>query len=134
MADGMVTFHVRTSTHGPMFNGRTRRATGDFSDEWEEECAEYALDQVRKIHTASFREPTGYYASHVRIRRDSRGPYVGDGGIIPYGPWLEGVGSRNAASRFKGYHAFRKAAAMLDRKAHSIGERLLDRRFLRRMN
>ena len=32
---------------------------------------------------------------------------VTDGGVI-YGPWLEGTGSRNQTTRFKGYRMFRK--------------------------
>lgn len=37
-----------------------------------------------------------------------------------YGPWLEGVGSRNATTRFKGYSGFRQATSELDSQAQDI--------------
>jgi hypothetical protein len=42
-----------------------------------------------------------------------------------YGPWLEGVGSRNATTRFKGYWGFRQAASELDGQAQSVAEEAL---------
>jgi hypothetical protein len=57
---------------------------------------------------------------------------VTDSGVI-YGPWLEGTGSRNRTTRFKGYATFRKAAQELDRRAFRIAAAMLDR-YVRRMN
>lgn len=37
--------------------------------------------------------------------------------LATYGPWLEGTGSRNETTRFKGYHGFRRAGQELDRIA-----------------
>lgn len=37
--------------------------------------------------------------------------------LATYGPWLEGTGSRNQTTRFKGYHSFRLAGQVLDRSA-----------------
>lgn len=37
-----------------------------------------------------------------------------------YGPWLEGVGSRNATTRFKGYFVFRQATTKLRVKSAQI--------------
>lgn len=42
-----------------------------------------------------------------------------------YGPWLEGTGSRNQTTRFKGYWGFRRAAQQLETKAEVIAERVL---------
>lgn len=133
MAD--LDFHVLASRRGPMFNGGARRAADDFVDDWEDESAEEALGLIRDSFHMHFKQPTGYYESHVRIKNANDGhPVVTDGGLIKYGPWLEGVGSRNATTRFKGYHSFRNAARIIELRAHGIGERLLDRRYLRRMN
>jgi hypothetical protein len=45
---------------------------------------------------------------------------VDDSNVI-YGPWLEGVGSRNEKTRFKGYFTFRKAAQKLnDMAQHTV--------------
>ena len=49
---------------------------------------------------------------------------VHDSGII-YGPWLEGVSSRNDATRFKGYRMFRNAVQDLNRIAPTILRRHL---------
>lgn len=38
-----------------------------------------------------------------------------------YGPWLEGTGSRNFTTRYKGYHGFRKATQDLLARAEAIG-------------
>ncbi len=42
-----------------------------------------------------------------------------------YGPWLEGVGSRNASTRFKGYWGFRQATSELDTQAQRIADEAL---------
>lgn len=42
-----------------------------------------------------------------------------------YGPWLEGHGSRNATTRFKGYFGFERAASELDQQAQGIVEEAL---------
>ena len=44
---------------------------------------------------------------------------IHDSNVI-YGPWLEGVGSRNQTTRFKGYHMFRQAKGELERKVPGI--------------
>lgn len=65
------------------------------------------------------RHPTGYYASHIMTSTRSDGLDVTDSRVI-YGPWLEGVGSRNKTTRFKGYFTFRIVAQQLDRDAMSL--------------
>ncbi len=42
-----------------------------------------------------------------------------------YGPWLEGTGSRNATTRFKGYHGYRIAAGELNAEAETIAGEVL---------
>lgn len=128
-----MAFGVRVTSHGPLFNGQAARAVRDFSEDLEEEGAEWALGHMRRTFSTSFKEPTGYYESHVRVSNTVSGHQVWDGGQIAYGPWLEGVGSRNNASRFKGYWAFRKAASALDARIESMGNRILRARYMRRI-
>lgn len=118
-----------------MFDHRIIRAFDDFSDELEQDSADWALADIRRTFHTSFRMPTGYYESHVRVSNDMGDPVVNDGGQIKYGPWLEGVGSRNApATRFRGYHAFRNAAQRLQQRIDGMGDRLLiTGGYLRRM-
>lgn len=132
----MAGFLLRVRTgldyDGPLFDFRARREFNRFRDELEEEAAEWTLDHIRGTFHASFKQPTGYYESNVRIKNSSE---VWDGGQAGpvYGPWLEGVGSRNNTTRFKGYHAFRKAANALDRRIASMGDRTFRLRYRNRL-
>ena len=47
---------------------------------------------------------------------------IDDSGVV-YGPWLEGVGSRNATTRFKGYSSFRRTAQKMEELAPEIATR-----------
>ncbi len=92
------------------------------------ELAEQAEIAIKFQGSSSFRyehsKPTGEWLRSVKTRqsRAASGQFrsgwdVHDSGII-YGPWLEGVGSRNfPVTRFKGYSMFRKVAQQIDRKA-----------------
>ena len=47
-------------------------------------------------------------------------------GNAMYGPWLEGTGSRNATTRFKGYHGYRLASQVTRRvKRRAIADTAL---------
>lgn len=61
---------------------------------------------------------TGYYRSNVtaNFTEGSLEGLITDNGVI-YGPWLEGVSSRNDTTRFKGYAAFRRTKEAIDAKA-----------------
>lgn len=134
MPDDDFLLHIRTGMRfgGPLFDIRGRRAFRQFRDELEEEAAEYALDHIKDTFHTHFKRPTGYYESNVRIRNDNE---VWDGGLAGpvYGPWLEGVGSRNNTTRFKGYHAFRKAAQALEVRIEEMGDRLFRLRYRNRL-
>lgn len=62
--------------------------------------------------------PTGRWARSIQITAAVGGlAQVSDSGLV-YGPWLEGVGSRNyPVTRFKGYSTFRKVRQQIERKA-----------------
>lgn len=132
MADYLLRIRTRTQFNGPLFDFRARRAFSDFRDELEEESAEYVLDHIQGTFHTHFKNPTGYYESNVRIKNSNE---VWDGGLggPVYGPWLEGVGSRNNTTRFKGYHAFRKAADALDRRIEDMGDRMFRLRYKNRL-
>jgi hypothetical protein len=68
----------------------------------------------------------------VHVRREYGSHVVSDGGWSGpvYGPWLEGIGSRNApVTRFRGYHAFRKASEALQRRIAGMGDRIFRTRY-----
>lgn len=129
----LVRINIHDVRTGAMFRAHGAEATRimrDAADEMEEDAADWAEDQISRIYHESFRHPTGYYESHVHVSGSGPGLEIGDGGQAgpAYGPWLEGVGSRNAVTRFKGYHAFRTVTSMLERRFAEIGERILRRR------
>jgi hypothetical protein len=68
--------------------------------------------RVEILHRAYFRQPTPVYWNKPIAKPRLDYHVVTDGGVI-YGPWLEGTGSRNKTTRFKGYWSFRTAAQSL---------------------
>jgi len=66
---------------------------------------------------------TGHYARsiHGRMVSNLHGA-ISDSGVV-YGPWLEGVSSRNQATRFKGYAIFRRTRDKLQRLSRGILEK-----------
>lgn len=131
----MYRLSIRTRVSGPLFDHRAAAAMDDFADEIEDEGAEWALDHIQGTFHRKFKNPTGFYESNVRIHSSGYGREVWDGGQAGpvYGPWLEGVGSRNNTTRFKGYHAFRNAAVALEQHIDDIGDRLFRLRYRNRL-
>ena len=79
----------------------------------EEAVADAAYHTVHGNLASSLRNPTGYYQAHIEIDRRGGDRVVHDSDVI-YGPWLEGTGSRNDSTRFKGYASFRRAAQTVE--------------------
>lgn len=71
-----------------------------------------------------FKHPTGYYESRTVADVSSEPFKVWDSNVI-YGPWLEGTSRRNATTRFKGYHAFRKATQKIQRDVPKVVQPVL---------
>lgn len=73
----------------------------------------HGVSVVRDRYTV-FRNPTGYYESRT-VAKVSGDPFMVWDSDVVYGPWLEGISRRNATTRFKGYHSFRKATQQIQR-------------------
>jgi hypothetical protein len=116
---------------GPMFDGRAVVQLAEMCKDVQETVAKAAEDTWQSLMDASFRHPTGAYQSHVNIARDGSDLVVNDGwpdSQLEYGPWLEGVGSRNSpVTRFPGYHALSRAAAETERNIPALTETVVDR-------
>mgnify|MGYP001615884840 CR=1 FL=1 len=79
-----------------------------------------ALADVHRILDQSIKRPTPYYETQITIDRQRHDRViVHDRGVV-YGPWLEGVSSRNLSTKFKGYHSFRRAANGLVDKVEDL--------------
>jgi len=75
---------------------------------------------------------TGHYRRSIATKFKDLSAVITDGRVV-YGPWLEGVGSRNQTTRFKGYFTFRRTEQWLQTKAEPIFKAHI-RRFVTRMN
>ena len=115
MADTYVT------VSGPLFDGRGHAVLDAMSDAIAYDVAEEGRDIVRFNSDTSFKTQTPYYITKLRISdAGEHARDVDDSGVI-YGPWLEGVGSRNFPNtRFKGYSMFRRATQYLNDGAAEI--------------
>ncbi|NED75276.1 hypothetical protein G3I51_23720 [Streptomyces sp. SID9944] len=124
---------IEVRAEGPLFDGRAERAVQAACDDARESVAEFAEEHVLTLMGGEFRHPTGYYESQVTTTRVSADvSRVHDDGVV-YGPWLEGVGSRNApATRFPGYRHWRRTKDLVAERGPEIAERTV-RRYLPEM-
>lgn len=122
---------VTITQSGPFFTKRARplrialgRAVQDLV-----EMGEQRLDQVLRPSPAgvylSISQARRGQASTGHYRRSIHGEAKGlkgriDDSKVVYGPWLEGISSRNKTTRFRGYASFRKTKDMLDKKAQGV--------------
>ena len=86
-----------------------------------------AVFHSRSYATAHGYRQTGHYARSIngRMTGTLHGELT-DSGVV-YGPWLEGVSSRNDATRFKGYGIFRRTRDKLQGMARDIVEKHVKR-------
>lgn len=108
--------------HGPILDGRADAMVAVAMPRVEKTIADRGVNLVRARLGSVLKHPTGYYESHIVTDRSVGDIAVTDSGVI-YGPWLEGVGSRNSTTRFKGYRTFRLAGQELNAQAGDIAER-----------
>lgn len=120
---------VDIRVEGPLFDGRAARAMQAASDDAREDIAEFAETHVLTLMGMAFRHPTGYYESRVTTTRVSGDTsLVHDQGVV-YGPWLEGIGSRNApVTVFPGYWHWKRTKALVAARGKQIAERAVERR------
>ena len=116
---------------GPLFDGR--------ADEWthaavagiRHDTAEHALDAWLEGMDATFRINGHVYESFAHVVDGDPETLVNDGyGVtnnLPYGLWLEGLGSRNSpVTRFPGYRNLRNAYDITDRAVPDIAAPRID--------
>lgn len=107
-------YTIEITASGPLFDGQWQPALDEWVWDAVQEVGAQALANWHHNLDQSIRHPTPYY--ETQLVSELAAPdvdIVHDRGII-YGPWLEGTGSRNATTRFKGYFAQRRAAQQLE--------------------
>lgn len=119
---------IDVDVSGPVFDGRAATAAAEACDEAREDVAEFAEAYVLSEMGKVFRQPTGYYESQVETERVSADTSrVHDNGVV-YGPWLEGVGSRNfPVTRFKGYQHWQRTKQLVHLRGPLIAEQAVAR-------
>lgn len=128
--------NIHIDVKGPLFNGVAIHQLDLAFAAVQREVASYAEYQWQMNMTDSFQNSIGRYQSKVNIAKRGLDLVVNDGypgsGVL-YGPWLEGVGSRNKTTRFKGYFALRRARNSVAQKTAAIAEPII-RAFIARAN
>jgi hypothetical protein len=122
---------IEVKVHGPIFDGRAAHDVEEFLHEATYQVGSQGLANWQHFLDTSIRHPTPYYETQVHVERVASSVVVNDRGII-YGPWLEGVGSRNKSTRFKGYFSLRRAVQQLKTQIPALLEHTL-RPYLERM-
>lgn len=128
---GSYLMTVKVTNSGPLFNGEAAKAVEDFQVAAENAVGDYVVNEIQSELGQVLKNPTGYYKSKIVTNRQADDSLVSDSGVV-YGPWLEGVGSRNKSTRFKGYATFRRVTQRLKEQSGPIAERVLPK-YLRRM-
>lgn len=115
-----MTVETTVTVTGPLFDGTADQVLANATEAGSVALAQAGVDAVHSRLRSVLRRPTGRYESLVVADVSTpTNPRITDGGIV-YGPWLEGIASRNTRSRFKGYRTFRLVAAELEDKAAAI--------------
>lgn len=123
---------VNVEFKGPLFDGRAAEDMRRLAEESQKRVARYAEDTWQSYMDASFRtqSPNGYQ-SHVNIARRDKDLVVNDGwpaSGLPYGPWLEGIGSRNSpVTKFPGYFSLRRAAAKVNSEINEVTQPIVEK-------
>lgn len=121
-----MSYDVTVSAHGPIFDGTASSEVRAWLNRAVDKVTQIGVDDVHiRLHEV-LRHPTGYYESHIRSSSVGSDRVIDDQRII-YGPWLEGVGSRNSpVTRFPGYFTFRLVKQALQEKVPEIVAPLLE--------
>lgn len=111
---------------GPIFDARGTAAVDAMVEDIVRDVTQQAYAEWMTNLNGSIRHPTPYYETQITQDVHGNEGRVHDRGIV-YGPWLEGTGSRNRTTRFKGYASARRAVAQTEAKAHEVAEKAVKR-------
>jgi hypothetical protein len=120
--------YVTVEKLGPTVNGMAEPLVGLMLEGAIAEVASYTKHEVSMELIKVLKHPTGYYESKIVADPVSAEMWsINDSNVI-YGPWLEGIGSRNSpVTKFAGYATFRRVQGRMSQKATSIVQAWVDR-------
>lgn len=116
---------VKVTLSGPLFDGRASAMVDRAVIDMEHHLGSVGADYMRAELERVLRKETPYYRLQITSTEYPGRTVVNDGGIV-YGPWLEGTGSRNKTTRFKGYATFRRITQKLNDEAPRILQPYVD--------
>lgn len=122
---------IEFNATGAVIDGHADDIVRQGMEDIEEAVADDLMTLIRADLRTVLRHPSGRFQSAApAMQKTGDTIKVNDGGVI-YGPWLEGTGSRNATTRFKGYSTFRRMAQQAqDRAATTVApevDRMVER-------
>lgn len=129
----MKTLAPGVTATGPLFEGQSLRIVADMLREVDQAVGEEGVALVQRNLDENTKHPSSppFYRNHIHsYRSGSNKTLIDDGGIV-YGPWLEGVGSRNETTKFKGYRSFQRATQKLEQVKIDIAEVVVHKYMLR---
>lgn len=113
---------VTVDFNAPIFQPQAEAVIDAWLDEATRDVATQGYADVMTNLNRTLKDPTPYYETQVTVDAMQDGFRVHDRDVI-YGPWLDGVGSRNKTARFKGYGNWRRAKQGLPAKVPALVER-----------
>lgn len=104
----MPAMKVLVRHKGPLPQGEARPIIRKHMRAMKDDLGKVLVARVQSRLDTVLVHPTGHYRSQIDylINQGNGAVIVHDRGVV-YGPWLEGTGSRNRTTRFKGYATFR---------------------------
>ena len=136
---------MKVATQGPLFTRAAadkmakavNSATRELVQKGEQRLAEQLRPRPAGVYLSveqagPGKASTGNYRRNISTEFKNMSAIIYDGNVV-YGPWLEGIGSRNATSRFKGYGVYRQTASYLGKISRGIYDAHV-RHWAKRMN
>jgi hypothetical protein len=123
---------VTVDARGPLFDARAEKEVADAENDAMKAVATIGASMVRSRMAAVFRVETPFYRFANVAAKDPPGWKIWDQDKTAYGFWLEGIGSRNKTTRFKGYFTYRRITQELRARAQTIADGVI-RRYVERL-
>lgn len=123
---------VTMDARGPLFDARAEKEVADAENDAMKAVATIGASMVRSRMAAVFRKETPFYRFANVAAKDPPGWKIWDQDKVVYNWWLEGIGSRNKTTRFKGYFTYRRITQELRGRAQTIADGVV-RRYVERL-
>lgn len=118
---------VTVDARGPLFDGRAEKLVAEAANDAVKTVATIGASMVRSRMAQVFRKETPFYRFANVAKQEPPGWIIWDQDKTVYGFWLEGIGSRNKTTRFKGYFTYRRTTQELRARAQTIADGVVAR-------